>query len=44
MCDSCEPDDELTKAIRRDDVDTVQQIISSSGENGTSKKFIPFNI
>ena len=42
--DSGEPDDELTKALRRDDVDTVQKIITSSGETDFSKAFVPFNI
>ena len=43
MLDSGEPYDTLTKAIRNDDVDTMQSIITSCHIN-TEKSFVPFNI
>ena len=43
MRDSGEPDDEITKALRNDDVDTFQRILSKSNCN-ISKSFVPFNI
>ncbi|KAK8872183.1 hypothetical protein M9Y10_007947 [Tritrichomonas musculus] len=39
MRDSGEPDDEITKALRNDDVDTLQLLISSN-----SNVIVPFNI
>ena len=45
MRDSGEPKDELTLAIRHDDVDKLQKIITSnSNSNDVSGKRIPFNI
>lgn len=42
--DSFEPDDEITKALRIDDVDTFQSIISSKQIKDISICFIPSNI
>ncbi|KAK8898237.1 hypothetical protein M9Y10_000515 [Tritrichomonas musculus] len=43
MRDMDEPGDKLTIALRIDDVDTVQSILSKSGSNVT-KSFVPFNL
>ena len=43
MRDNYEPDDELTNAIRKDDVDTVQKLLSKS-EASLNKSNVPFNI
>ncbi|KAK8842926.1 hypothetical protein M9Y10_025792 [Tritrichomonas musculus] len=43
MRDSGEPDDIITKALRDDDVDTLQSIVSKS-ENKISNANVPFNI
>ena len=43
MLDSGEPDDALTKALRNDDVDTLQLIVSRSANN-SKFQFVPFNI
>lgn len=43
MLDSLEPDDEITKSLRHDDVDTLQTIITRS-EIAISKAHIPYNI
>lgn len=47
MRDNGEPDDELTKALRNDDVDTLQKIIIKNGLNNQekfSKAQVPFNL
>ena len=44
MRDSFEPDDEITRALRIDDVDTFQSIISSKNIKNISVCFVPPNI
>lgn len=43
MRDSGEPNDELTKSLRNDDVDTLQSIVTKR-ETNFSKSFVPFNL
>lgn len=43
MIDNIEPDDELTKSIRNDDIDTLKSIIVRS-ELDIRKSNVPYNI
>ncbi|KAK8842518.1 hypothetical protein M9Y10_026110 [Tritrichomonas musculus] len=44
MRDSYEPVDELTKALRNDDIEKAQSILSEAGSIDFKKAYIPFNM